>query len=271
MNKEKAKQIAKNTLKIFENGSYHLLDGTKVSVKKLLNQAIRNTIDYTTEDNLYLNDIGFSQKFETKFNVVNSPAIDVALNSQGTATVLNFASAKSPGGGFLQGALAQEESLARSSGLYHCLRTSEMYDYHVDQKDPIYSDWIIYTPRVPVITNNDGQLLKKPSLVDFITCAAPNATALQSKNDKRDLKEILEKRIKKILSVALLQDSQHLILGAWGCGVFGNDPKLVSGLFHKLLFNEFEGMFPEVTFAVLDSSEEKYFISPFEKNFLETK
>jgi len=267
MNREKAKQIAVNILQLFENGNYSILDGTKVNVKRLLNNAVRNTVDYPNFDIYFTT----SLKYETKFNVVNLPAIDAALSSQETVTVLNFASAKNPGGGFLQGALAQEESLARSSGLYHCTRTSEMYDFHKEQKDPIYTDWIIYSPKVPVITSNDGQLLKEPVLVNFITCAAPNAAALHSRNDKRDLSQILETRIEKILAAAVYHSSKHLILGAWGCGVFGNDPKLVSSLFRNFLFNEYKGMFAEVTFAILDSSEDKYFISPFEKDFLENK
>lgn len=260
MNRNQAIKVAENTIAIFENGKYQLLDGTKVSVKKLLNQAVKGTVDYPDFDMVVANsDVYHNSEYE----VVNLPAIDVAINSEKPATILNFASAKNPGGGFLQGALAQEESLARSSGLYFCLQDSPMYDFHKEQKDPIYSDWIIYSPKVPVITNNEGQLLPEPIQVNFITCAAPNAAVLKQRNDTRDLSKFLEQRIDKVLSVARYHDATHLILGAWGCGVFGNDPKLVSQLFHKLLTSKFDGTFEKVTFAILDSTEEQVFSKPF--------
>jgi uncharacterized protein (TIGR02452 family) len=77
-----------------------------------------------------------------------------------TPLVLNFASAKNPGGGFLNGARAQEESLARSSALYPCLRKSGMYDHHRASGDCLYTDWMIVSPEVPVYRDDEtGALL----------------------------------------------------------------------------------------------------------------
>src|SRR5207253_843688 len=81
---------------------------------------------------------------------------------------LNFASAKHPGGGFLNGALAQEESLARSSALYACLVGNPMYTFHQAQSDALYTDYAIYSPDVPVFRGDDGALLPEPYLCSFI-------------------------------------------------------------------------------------------------------
>jgi uncharacterized protein (TIGR02452 family) len=84
---------------------------------------------------------------------------------------LNFASATSPGGGFLSGARAQEECLARCSGLYACLADNPMYGFHRARRDALYSDYAVYSPDVPVFRSEDpaGTLLDEPWLCSFIT------------------------------------------------------------------------------------------------------
>ena len=83
---------------------------------------------------------------------------------------LNVALAKHPGGGFLTGARAQEESLARSSALFACLDGNPMYDFHRARQDPMYSDYALYSPDVPVIRADDGTLLDDPYMCSFVTC-----------------------------------------------------------------------------------------------------
>ncbi|WP_259391506.1 TIGR02452 family protein [Paenibacillus sp. 1011MAR3C5] len=89
---------------------------------------------------------------------------------------LNFASAKHPGGGFLTGARAQEESLARASGLYPTIvQMKEMYSHNAWQRICLYSDYIIYSPKVPVFRDDSGVLLDKAYPVSIITSPAVNA------------------------------------------------------------------------------------------------
>lgn len=83
------------------------------------------------------------------------------MATDGAVAALNFASATHPGGGFLSGARAQEESIARSSGLFACLEGREMYSWHRSRLDAMYSDWIIYSPDVPVFRTDDGELLEE--------------------------------------------------------------------------------------------------------------
>jgi uncharacterized protein (TIGR02452 family) len=179
---------------------------------------------------------------------------------------LNFASATQPGGGFLGGARAQEEYLCRSSALFVTIKDSPMYDYHRDNWTPFYSDAMIYSGDVPVFRDDQHELLATPYLASFITSAAPLAKKVLP-HDHPKLPSILMHRILKILSVAQSHGHDSLILGAWGCGAFGNDGHQVAELFHRALTVDFAGAFKEVTFAIVDTSPEQRFISPFAQRF----
>lgn len=173
-------------------------------------------------------------------------------NGDGVAC-LNFASATKAGGGYRSGAQAQEESLARASGLAACLeQVPAFYDFHRRQKHPIYSDRVICSPGVPVFRNDDGGLLPEPYPVTFLTAAAPNAGALEERGWQGDLEGILHSRARRVLAIAAAHGHSHLVLGAWGCGVFRNDPDTVAAVFADLLDSPFAGSFAQVTFAVFD-------------------
>ncbi len=182
---------------------------------------------------------------------------------------LNFASAKNPGGGFLNGAIAQEESLARSSALYACLKGNSMYDLHRANRDAMYTDYVIHSPDVPVFREDDGTLLASPYLCSFITCPAVNAKVVLERNPGagRAIREAMRGRIVKVLSVAAHHEHEGLVLGAWGCGVFGNEPRMIAELFHSALHGPFQGVFARVIIAVTDGSDEGNVIGPFQKLF----
>src|SRR5581483_2702217 len=169
----------------------------------------------------------------TVFEVKNETTIAAILRAPaalGEPCALNFASAKNPGGGFLGGALAQEESLARSSALFACLEGDAMYAHHRARKDALYTSWAIFSPGVPVFRGDDGLLLEEPRLASFITCAAPNAGVLLAREPERadELDAALRERVARVLTIAAQQGARSLILGAWGCGVFKNDPARVA-------------------------------------------
>jgi uncharacterized protein (TIGR02452 family) len=193
----------------------------------------------------------------------------VARADQNDWLCLNFASAKNPGGGFLGGAQAQEESLARSSGLYSSLLLEpEFYAFHRQNWDLLYSDRMIYSPHVPVFKNDAGDMLE-PYRVAFITCAAPNAGAIATNqpNSLPRIPAVLERRAELVLQLAALRGHTRLVLGAWGCGVFRNDPQLVARVFKAWLETKFAGVFEHVIFAVFDRSKDRAVYSAFAEAF----
>lgn len=164
---------------------------------------------------------------------------------------LNFASAKKPGGGYRSGAQAQEESLARASALAAALRAVPgFYEFHRRNPDLRYSDRVIYSPDVPVFRDDTGRLVE-PYPVTFLTAAAPNAGALPG---GIDLLPVLRRRAARVLAVAYQHGHRRLVLGAWGCGVFRNDPRHVAAVFAEHLASSggYGGRFDLVVFAVPD-------------------
>jgi len=126
---------------------------------------------------------------------------------------------------------------------------------------------MIYSPDVPVFRDDEHRLLPKPYLASFITSAAALTKNLHPE-ELTLVADILRKRIWKILTVAQAHGHDSLVLGAWGCGAFGNDGNQVAALFKWALAEDFKGAFKEVTFAIVDTSSEKKFIGPFAECFL---
>ena len=183
---------------------------------------------------------------------------------------LNFASAKNPGGGFLGGSQAQEESLARASALVATLeRHIEYYEANRKSASLLYTDHMIVSPRVPVFRDEVDRLLEWPWTVTIITSPAPNAGAIGKKNSAvaQQVVPTFRRRIEQVLSAAVFFDQSALVLGAWGCGVFRNDPATVARLFGEFLLGDgpFARAFEHVGFAVLDRTGET--ISPFAEKF----
>lgn len=176
---------------------------------------------------------------------------------------LNFANGIHPGGGFLSGSRAQEEVLCRSSALYSTLVDDSMYDYHVQRPRPDSSDWVIYSPDVPVFRSDGGAELEAPWLLSFLTSAAPYAPRI----GQPESGDLLQRRIHRVLAVASSLGYDTLVLGAWGCGAFGNDPLRTAFDFRNALVGDFLGHFSDVVFAVSDWSSTRKFLGPFRDVF----
>ncbi len=176
----------------------------------------------------------------------------------GRLAVLNFASARNPGGGFLNGVQAQEESLCRASALYASLRSvPPFYEHHRRVRDPFYSHRVIFSAGVPVFRDDGGALLEEPFGVSFLTAAAPNAgvIAAQIPEAVGEIPAVLAARSARVLAAAAAEGQSRLVLGAWGCGVFRNSPADVAAAFRAHLGpgGVFAGTFTTVVFAILDS------------------
>jgi uncharacterized protein (TIGR02452 family) len=175
---------------------------------------------------------------------------------------LNFANGVQPGGGFLLGARAQEEVLCRSSALFSTLVGDRMYDANRRYAPHASSDWLILSPDVPVFRSEDARNLPEPWLLGFVTCAAPYAPALGQPASG----DLLQKRIERLLDVAGAYAYDTLVLGAWGCGAFANDPARTARDFRSALEAR-EGVFREVVFAIADWSKERRYLGPFRDLF----
>ena len=179
------------------------------------------------------------------------------LTQQGHDVIaLNFASARNPGGGWLGGSQAQEESLARASGLVACIEPqADVYDaQRADGRGGLYQDYLIHSRGVPVFRDDDDRLLDAPYRVSFVTAAAPNARAVQ-RNDPSLVEQIPEafrRRIDAVLAIAVEHGHDAMVLGAWGCGVFGNDPDDVAHWMAQAIDGRFRGAFDAVVFAIVD-------------------
>jgi uncharacterized protein (TIGR02452 family) len=197
------------------------------------------------------------------------------LTTTGTTpvAVLNFSSARNPGGGYLNGAQAQEEALCRASALYTCVREARaFYDHHRTHRDPFYTDRVIHSPAVPVFRDDRGTLLDTPYTTGFLTSAAPNASVVRRTTPERapELPRALAVRAERVLETAAAHGYRRLVLGAWGCGVFGNDPTQVAAAFRALLMDgggRFVGAFAHVVFAVLDRTRGTSTRVAFEREF----
>lgn len=203
---------------------------------------------------------------ETRVQVSNETTLKAAqqlMESGLKPLALNFANGIHPGGGFLKGARAQEEVLCRSSGLYQTLVGDLMYEEHRKRPQPDSTDWAIYSPDVPVFRTDDGTALEYPWLLSFITCAAPYAPVI----GQPESGDLLRRRIHRMLAIARAYGYVALVLGAWGCGAFGNDPYRTAFDFRQALENEFSGAFSDIIFAITDWSPERKFLGPFRKVF----
>ena len=193
--------------------------------------------------------------------------------------VHNFASASNPGGGVTKGSSAQEECLCRCSTLYFCLNTEipwdGFYGPHRAMQDPIHNDDCIYTPDVIVLKTDEAipQIMQETNWyqVDVITCAAPNlrerpSNQMNSGDGQTSVKlsseeqiVLHEKRLRRILDIAVMAGEEVVILGAFGCGAFENDPQAVATAASNVI-EEYLHAFETIEFAIYCSPRD-------EKNF----
>ena len=197
--------------------------------------------------------------------VTRNRSFEAAANYIGQRVcVLNFASATNPGGGVAHGSSAQEEGLCRCSTLYNCLNVRAMWDGfytpHRKSGNPLHNDDIIFTPGVQVLKDDDYNPLVEPFAVDVITCAAPNLREKPANPYNpgdgeavqiapQELFDLHIERARRILTVAAQNNAEIVILGAFGCGAFRNDPEIVARAFNAVI-KDYLRHFREVEFAV---------------------
>lgn len=268
-------RIAAETMQILSAGSYSGPSGKTVSILPQLNDSINQTRLFTPGQLAKLAASEPSRRASPVIRVINSSTLSAtrqlheAYGAERIA-LLNFASARNPGGGFLNGSQAQEESLARASGLYASI--NRMADYYTANRyttTALYTDHMIYSPRVLVFRDDTDQLIDEPWTATMITAPAVNAGVVRSRERENvgRIPEVMSHRIACVLALAAHHGHDALVLGAWGCGVFANDPREVAELFAGNLLGQgrFAQTFTEVVFAILDRRGEV--IRPFAEVF----
>lgn len=169
--------------------------------------------------------------------------------NDGKIALLNFSSYKNAGGMFINGSKAQEECLCHASYLYNVLSqfVTRFYDWNNAHKNrALYLNRGLYSP--DVLFQHEGSLFN----CDVITCAAPNKSAAQKYQNvsNEENTRVLKSRIKYVLDIAKDNEVDVLILGAYGCGVFGQNPIEVANVFKEYLNTTHKNCFSKVVFAI---------------------
>jgi uncharacterized protein (TIGR02452 family) len=285
MNRNKAAALGAETVVLARQGWYDSRPGHRASIADAVASAVEGTELIRPTDWRSIH----RRADEAAGSATTPPAVEVtdettlaaarrlvadgaveSAGGDGGVLALNFASAKNPGGGFLSGSRAQEESLARSSALYPCLLTQQAY-YDANRGGPraLYTDHAIYSPRVPVFRADDGALLDEPYEVSVLTMPAPNVRAMREGGGRVDegvVADTMARRIGHVLAFAAARGYRTLVLGAWGCGAFGNDAEVVARLFAEGLAGPVARAFDCVTFAVFDRLDGQPVLAAFRRH-----
>ncbi|MEM1008550.1 MAG: TIGR02452 family protein, partial [Myxococcota bacterium] len=244
---------------LLEKGTYQAPDGTQVEIGVRQTYSEQHTCLYTPDQLKTLCAEAPSAQCETRIELVDATtqvAASRLAEEEGELVLLNFASARNPGGGFLNGARAQEEDLCRCSGLYPTLLTQMgYYEANRSYASTLYTDHMIYSPRVVFFrTKGRGPLLREPFESSVITAPAPNTGAFlqHPKSDVAQIKQTFVRRWRQVLSIAYAQGHRNVLLGAWGCGAFRNDPSMAVETCLSWLEEggTFAGVFARIVFAI---------------------
>ncbi|KAF8525980.1 hypothetical protein BU17DRAFT_41471 [Hysterangium stoloniferum] len=277
-NRHGRKLIAESTLKALENGSFILNSSTYIVPR------VAGTVLYLPSDlSNWASSIPApaTKSRRCQITVERASTLEAASllaktsltaptsdTSQGTAAlpkvgVLNFASATKPGGGFLSGANAQEESIARSSSIYPSLMSqtaTEFYSSHKrDNRGCYYSHSIIWSPGVTIFRDDAGGW-HEPYQIDVVTSPAVNAGVVRQRSldaisEEKRIETVMRERMSRILVVFETRGVSRLVLGSFGTGVFQNSVPMVARLWAELLVrpnSRFAHSFEEVIFAIID-------------------
>ena len=196
----------------------------------------KQTIESIKRTKIYEKDVELGNRTITRIDQISVVPMDSVsaifkYAKDSRAMVLNFASYRHAGGNFINGSRAQEESLCLESNLYNILKEHQSF-YDENSKHPnksLYTNRALYTKKVVFLRDF------KTQYCDVLTCASPNYHAASSKVSKEENTKALKDRIKFVIKIALNNNVDTLILGAFGCGVFGQDPIEVASIFKEII------------------------------------
>lgn len=276
-------EVFQENVRIVQTGQFTDKNGKHHDISSKVSESISNSItipkNYSYEKDLsdqlkQTKQFGSKEKnsIYSKIEVTNESTFEAARRwkrSIKEVCVLNFASPTKPGGGVINGRTAQEEALSRQSTLFFSLKQqNEMYDYNKRHPSPFASDYMIYSPNVVVFRDDDNNLIY-PLRVSVISSPAVNCSQISGHHNNGDIYKCMKNRCRKILQLTLATNNKVIVLGAFGCGVFGNKPEEISKIFKELLIDEFYGMFfTKIVFAIKGKyGKRNYNLDAFKKTF----
>lgn len=264
-------QIAQDSIEISKLGEYQIGN-------RIYRFDTENNTKFFTDFTTVVSEVQKKPKVgNTQIEVCNEGTVDAIFRLSKSKQknlslgVLNFASAYNPGGGFESGAMAQEECLAYCSDLYK-KQVDGAWDYYEinrAKRNPLYTD-NMFMSNVTFFRNGGFTLISNPTMCNVLTSPAVNMGALKDRSEKSlsNAKKIMKNRMRKILYLFAYYDCKDIVLGAFGCGVFANNPNDVAKFWYELLHEEgLKGYFNSVTFSILDKPGRDSNIEIFKKYF----
>lgn len=278
-------RILRETMKAAEDGFY-LVEEREVKLPVSFRE-IRETKLYSAEQIAQLPKQDVSGGEPSKITLRNQDTLEAAFElhqrrkeTEKPVLVLNFAHPHRPGGGIRSKPGTQEEHLCVKTTLLCSLETEEawpFYQTNLDCGTMAQTDTVLYSPNTVVIRNPDLSLREDPFPIAVMTVSAPIASRMEPE-ELPDLENILRNRIYSMIRTAVEEGYTRLVLGAWGCGNFGNDPDLVAKIFQQMIMgcNDsddtcFANFFEEIVMAVFDGSVEQRRYQSFALFFPENK
>lgn len=267
MNRRKLKALAAETLTILETGQYSIGE-SRYYIGEEIEESIERSrfIDAETACKIREESVSESGKLSYDYCRVAAMSTVEALYAiteehKGNRGILNFASALSPGGGFLLGSNTQEDLLAYSSSMYAAqVKFPEYYNANKLYNNPLYTECAIFSPNVVFFRNGDYSLRTNAVASHVLTLPAVNMKEVKRKRmDVKNAERVMRERMKLSLALFHYYGARNIILGAYGCGAFGNDIRKVAWWWRELLQDDFSNKFESVTFAVPDEESRKVF------------
>lgn len=212
----------------------------------------RNTYVFPDAMTLYTSK---GMMFTPKIEFVHGGTVNTAMKEKKNGSMvamLNFADAHIPGGMVLNGAPTQEENICRCSNLYESLTLDKCFkEYYGVNNNQIHRETnaMIYSYDVTVFRDDmTYDLLDEPEYIDVITIPAPVG-------QYKGIETVLEYRIACMLAAAQYFDIETLVLGAWGCGAFGQDLDTVARCFARMIKRY--PIVPKIVFAIRSTFNDK--------------
>lgn len=252
--REERIRIAAETVEISKKGTYTSEHGKNVSFDASLDSEFWDAKDL---ENLSKKLAVIAPSVRPSITCVDEGVVDTVLRlaeegmDMSRVGVLNFASARHAGGGFLNGAMAQEEAIAYCSNLYVNQIVTPYYDQNAKVRSAMYTDHMIWSG-ITFFRDSKYRFLEQPVKTNVLTSPAVNMGQVRIKGENEDIaKRVMKHRMGLVLDLFAEKGCKTIVLGAFGCGVFQNDPDDVAQNWIDLI-EEKGHHFDQIIMTVLD-------------------